>query len=209
MNTAKFHCIICGNDLPPSARAGETAGPLICERHGANDAELAGVVGFQNLESEAPVAQLTAVLRGQRLLAARFLRDPIATDLVLELDDGVLDLFPVGYFTAFAQCIPRSAITTSSLNELPLAVEGADTKPVFDAIRARIRLLGAEPGAYTDGSVAVNILSLRFEGGFVLDVEAIGSTMATQEQRAYALVFSWRRDRAPGLGGASGAQESP
>lgn len=56
MNTGKFHCIICGNDLPPSARAGETTGPLICERHAATDPVMAGVVGFQNLESEAPVA---------------------------------------------------------------------------------------------------------------------------------------------------------
>jgi hypothetical protein len=210
MNTAQFHCIICGNELPLSARAGETAGPLICERHGATDPEMAGVVGFQNLESESPVAQLTAAVRGQRLVAARLLVDSLAMDVVLELDAGVLDLFPLGHFTAFAQYIPRTSISTKALNELPLAVEGPDTKPVFDAIRARARLLGTEPGAYTDGSVATNILALRFEGDFVLDVEAIGSTVATQEQRAYALVFSWRKDRAPGpSGGGAGARESP
>ena len=144
------------------------------------------------------MAQLTAAVRGQRLVAARFLVDPLAMDLVLELDTGVLDLFPLGYFAVFAQYIPRNLISTRVLNELPLAVEGPDTKHVFDAIRARARLLGAEPGAYTDGSAATNILALRFEGDFVLDVEAVGSTVATQEQRAYALVVSWRKDRATG-----------
>ena len=201
MNATPLHCIVCGNDLPPRAREGETAGPLLCERHTADDLGAAGVIGFPNLDIHAPVDAITEKIRGHRIVRARQAVDPM--NILLELDGaGVLVLFS-WVFEAYVQCIPWSAVNRAALDELPdLAAcpppsRGPGSTAVLAAIRAGIPLVSIDIERFNDGSPAYHLLEMKFAGGFELGLECAGASPFDEPSSGSEFVLFWYNDREP------------
>jgi hypothetical protein len=196
-----LHCIVCGNTLPPSAREGETAGPLLCERHTMDEPRMAGVLGFPNLDHHPPLEAIAASVQGHRIVRARQVADPM--NVVLELDGaGVLILF-CSVFEAYVQYIPWPAVDRGALDELPdLATcsppsRGPGATAVLAAIRAGIPLASIDIGRFNDDSPARHLLEMKFAGGFELGLECAGFSPFDEPSPGLEFVLFWYNDREP------------
>lgn len=192
-------CLLCGRPLPPSARDGETLGPLLCDRHTLDEARSLGVLGFPNLPEErfAPVDTISAKVRGQQIVAARQSDDPKL--LILELGDhSQIVLFTFLYRTSFAQYIPGTAVAVAALGSLRAVAENdGDLGAVHAAVRAAVPLVGLQYGVDQEGAPSSEILTLHFAGDYWLDVESVGYSFYEIGSTGHIAVF-WRDGRSPG-----------